>query len=164
MIEIKVKTALSKSGLKELDYALNPYLGCRFSCVYCYARYFSPTEVKERWGEVVVVKSNLLEVLRREVAIKRKGVVGVSTITDPYQPIESERKLTRGSLKILLESGFRVSIQTKSPLVLRDLDLLLSHKEKVDVGLTITTANRDLSKTLEPLAPLPMRDSARYRS
>ncbi|BCU68016.1 radical SAM protein [Sulfolobales archaeon HS-7] len=153
--EITVKTALSKSNLKELDYALNPYLGCRLSCTYCYARYFSPEEVKEKWGEVILVKSNLLEVLRREVNVKRRGVVGVSTVTDPYQPVEAQRKITRGSLEILLKSGFRVSIQTKSPLVLRDVDVLSKYREKVDVGITITTVDRDVSKEIEPFAPLP---------
>ncbi|BCS93190.1 MAG: radical SAM protein [Metallosphaera javensis (ex Sakai et al. 2022)] len=153
--EIQVKSALSRSGLRELDYSLNPYLGCRFSCTYCYARYFSPREVGERWGEVILVKRNLLDVLKREVKVKKKGVVGVSTITDPYQPVENEFRLTRESVKLLLENRFRVSIQTKSPLVLRDLDLLIKYKDRVDVGMTITTMNPEKARELEPLAPLP---------
>ncbi|MCH1771909.1 MULTISPECIES: radical SAM protein [Metallosphaera] len=153
--EIEVKSALTKSGLRELDYSLNPYLGCRFSCSYCYARYFSPREVGERWGEVILVKKNLLEVLRKEVKVKRKGVVGISTITDPYQPVERNFRLTRESLKLLLEGGFRVSIQTKSPLVLRDLDILTRYRERVDVGVTVTTMSPEEARQIEPLAPLP---------
>ncbi|AKA72945.1 radical SAM protein [Saccharolobus solfataricus] len=147
---IRVKSALSKSGLKELNYSLNPYLGCVFSCPYCYAPNFTPDrEASENWGKVVAVKENLLEVLEREVKIYKRGVVGISTITDAYQPIEALRKLTRESLKILLKNGFRVSIQTKSPLVLRDIDVLLEYKDRVDVGFTVTSLNNKL----EPNAP-----------
>ncbi|WP_338598169.1 radical SAM protein [Sulfolobus tengchongensis] len=149
---IKVKTALSKSGLKELDYSLNPYLGCAFSCPYCYAPMFTPNEeASENWGKVIVVKENLLDVLKKEVKTIRKGVVGVSTITDPYQPVEAIKKLTRESVNLLLENGFRVSIQTKSPLVIRDLDIFLKYKNKVDIGFTVTS----LESQLEPNAPPP---------
>jgi DNA repair photolyase len=149
---IKVKSALSKSGLKEIDYSLNPYMGCKFECEYCYAFNFTrDREASENWGKVIVIKDNILEVLNKEVISKRKGIVGVSTITDPYQPVESEYKLTRSSLEILLSHGFRVSIQTKSPLVLRDIDILRKFKENVDVGFTITSMNGELEK----FAPLP---------
>jgi len=151
---IKVKSALSKSNLKELDYSLNPYLGCTYACTYCYAPNFTPNkEASENWGKVVVVKENILEILRREVKVVKKGVVGVSTITDPYQPIEAIKKITRESLRLLLENSFRVSIQTKSPLILRDLDLLEKYKSKVDVGFTITSL--DNYSELEPYAPPP---------
>lgn len=151
---IKVKTALSKSGLKELDYSLNPYFGCAYACTYCYARFFTPQkEASEKWGEVIYVKDNLIEVLGREVSVYRKGIVGVSTITDPYQPVEGIYRLTRASISLLLKKGFRVSIQTKSPLVLRDLDILLERKDLVDVGLTVTTLND--YESIEPKAPPP---------
>jgi len=154
--EIDVKTALSKSKLRELDYSLNPYYGCQFSCLYCYARKFTPhEEASNRWGEVVVVKRNLVEVLLKEVQRVRRGTVGLSTITDPYQPVEGSRLLTRRSLEILLSKDFRVSIQTKSPLVLRDLDVLVRHREKVDVGFTVTTLREEVWRRLEPGAPGP---------
>lgn len=154
--EISVKRALSRSGLRELDYSLNPYHGCSFSCVYCYAKVFTrEKEASENWGEVVFVKKNIVEVLSREVKEFKKGLVGVSTITDPYQGVEAIYKITRESLKKLLQYGFRVSIQTKSPLILRDLDLLERFRGKVDVGITITTLDVKTSKYLEPRAPLP---------
>lgn len=154
--EVSVKRALSKSGLKEIDYSLNPYYGCVFGCTYCYARVFTPhAEASSKWGEVVGVKVNLLEVLGREVNSLRKGVVGVSTITDPYQPVEGVYRLTRGALRILLESGFRVSIQTKSPMVIRDLDLISRHRGSVDVGVTLTTLDAELAYRLEAGAPPP---------
>ncbi|MGC8571087.1 MAG: SPL family radical SAM protein [Caldivirga sp.] len=153
--EIKVKKALSKSGLPEYDYALNPYLGCQHGCVYCYARDFTSGEPATRWGEVVYVKVNLIEVLSNEVKGVRRGIVGLSTITDPYQPIESKYKLSRGALGILCDSGFHVSVQTKSALVLRDIDLLRQCGGMVDVGLTITTM-RDVFKLIEPNTQAPL--------
>ena len=85
IIEITVKKGLTKSGLPDIDYALNPYLGCLHGCIYCYARnYTYVKEIRDNWGEVVAVKINLLDVLRKELSMTRKGVVGVGTITDPY--------------------------------------------------------------------------------
>lgn len=156
VVFVKVKSALSKSGLPDLAYALNPYIGCYHACLYCYARMYTRNrEISEHWGDVVAVKENLLEVLRREVRELPRGVVGVGTITDPYQPVESEFMLTRGSIKLLLESGFGVSVQTKSPLVLRDLDILSGAREKADVGLTITFVDDEAARAFEPRAPPP---------
>lgn len=93
--------------------------------------------------------------MREEVRRARRGVVGVSTITDPYQPIEAEELLTRSGLEVLLDSGFEVSIQTKSPLMLRDLDLLSKYRNMVDVGMTITTLDPVVARLIEPGAPEP---------
>ena len=153
--EIKVKKALSKSGLPEYDYALNPYLGCQHGCIYCYARDFTKGEPAVKWGEVVYVKVNLIEVLSSEVKGLRRGIVGLSTITDPYQPIESRYRLSRRALSLLCGSGFHVSVQTKSALVIRDIDVLKQCGEMADVGLTITTM-RDSYKLIEPNAPPPL--------
>jgi DNA repair photolyase len=152
----RVKSALSRSGLPDLDYALNPYIGCAHGCLYCYARgYTRIAEVVERWGRLVYVKENLLDVLRQEVRKLKPGLVGVSTITDPYQPIENTEELTRRAIQVLLKGGFRVSIQTKSPLVVRDLDILLEYARSVDVGFTIITMDEGVSSILEPGAPPP---------
>ena len=153
---IRVSNVLSKTGLYDLDYAYNPYAGCYHGCRYCYGRaYTRYREVAETWGEIVYVKENAVEVLREDVGRARRGVVGVSTITDPYQPIEAEELLTRRGLEVLLGSGFEVSIQTKSPLVLRDLDLLSKYRDRVDVGLTITTLDPGVAGLMEPRAPAP---------
>ncbi len=153
---IRVKNALSKSGLHDIDYAFNPYVGCAHGCLYCYARaYTRHREVAENWGKIVYIKENVLEVLAREVRRLKPGIVGVSTITDPYQPVEAQEKLTRRGMQILLESSFHVSIQTKSPLVLRDLEILAENRQKVDVGFTIITLDRESSRLLEPGAPSP---------
>ncbi|MCS7121697.1 MAG: radical SAM protein [Archaeoglobaceae archaeon] len=146
----KVKTALSKSGIPGLDFALNPYIGCIHNCIYCYARCYVDRDVAERWGEIVIVKDNLLNLLRKE---KKVGVVGIGTITDAYQKIEEKEEVTRKAVKILLSKGAKISIQTKSDLVVRDLDIF--KKESVDVGFTITTLEKSKAKILEPNAPSP---------
>lgn len=153
--EVRVRRALTRSGLPDIDYALNPYIGCSHGCIYCYARlYTGREEVREGWGEVVLVKINLIELLRREASGIR-GVVGVGTVTDPYQPVEEEYGLTGESLKVLLRRGVRVSIQTKSGLVTRDRDILVENRGLVDVGLTITTLDEGTARRLEPGAPPP---------
>ena len=152
--EVRCRTALSKSRLPDLDYALNPYVGCQHGCLYCYARATLRDEAKAlRWGRFVLVKKGLVERLAREVLRKPKGVVGLSTVTDPYQPIEARLRLTRRCLEILVRKGFPVSIQTKSKLVLRDLDLIKAGK--VDVGITITTMDDSLASMVEPRSSKP---------
>lgn len=133
-----------------LDYALNPYRGCTFGCVYCY----SPAVLRESrpWGEFVEVRRNIPNVLARELKTIRRGVVGVGTVTDPYQPVEGKFKLTRFCLEQLLRHDFPTSIQTKSPLVTRDLDLLEGFTS-VDVGFSFTTLDESLRRTFEPRAP-----------
>jgi DNA repair photolyase len=161
---VKVSSALSKSGLYDLDYAYNPYAGCAHGCLYCYARYYTPyREVAENWGKLVYVKENVVEVMKREVRRLQRGVVGVSTTTDPYQPIEELEGLTRSGLEVLLSSGFKVSVQTKSPLVLKDLDLLLEHRGLVDIGFTITTLEDGIAKLMEPGAPPPSARASALR-
>lgn len=156
VLETMVYKALSRSRLPDIDYALNPYIGCWHSCTYCYARlYVKNSAVSKNWGNVVLVKKNIVEVLSREVKNLRLGVVGIGTITDAYQPIEAIYSLTRRSIGILLKEGFQVSIQTKNPLILRDLDLLEKYRDRVDVGLTITTFNSRVAEFIEPRAPPP---------
>ena len=159
--EILVKSALNRSGLPEYDYVLNPYSGCFHGCIYCFAPDFTrESEARERWGSTVFVKANLLEVLKREISSKMRGLVGISSVTDPYHFIEGKYRLVREGLKLLLANGFRISIQTKSPLVLRDMDLLARYRKSLDVGFTITTLDRNLAEILEPYAPEPSSRAA----
>ncbi len=152
--EISCKTALSPSGLPGLDYTLNPYMGCGHACIYCYApatlRYNGP----DPWGTFVNVKTDIPRVLERELRNKKRGVVGISTVTDPYQPAEEKFKLTRSCLDVLLSKDFPVCIQTKSSLILRDLELIKEFSEK-EVGFTVTTLDENLSAVIEPGASLP---------
>jgi DNA repair photolyase len=147
--EVTARVGLTASRLRGYDYALNPYRGCQHSCVYCY----SPAVLREarEWGSFVDVKVNLPRVLLKEVRKRRRGVVGISTVTDAYQPIERRYRLTRSCLKQLLRRDFPIVIQTKSALVLRDMDIIKKFSEK-EVGFTITTFDDDLAKEYEPLA------------
>ncbi len=153
---VKVKRALSKSSLPDLNYAFNPYIGCMHGCVYCYGRCFTKDkEASDNWGEVIKIKENILQLLKREVKRKKIGVVGISTITDPYQPIEEKEMITRRALEILSSAKFYISIQTKSDLVLRDLDLIKG--DRFDVGVTITTLNDKTARLIEPRASPPSK-------
>lgn len=145
--EITCKSGLGRSFLPGLDYALNPYRGCEHACIYCY----SPAVLGEnrKWGEFVDVRINMPFILSKELKKLEKGVVGISTVTDPYQPVEKRYELTRKCLELLLKHDFPISIQTKSPLVLRDLDLF-KRFSNAEVGLTITTLNDEVRKLYEP--------------
>ncbi|MCC6020354.1 MAG: radical SAM protein [Thermoproteaceae archaeon] len=153
--EIRARQALVPSRLPEYDYALNPYAGCSHACIYCYAADLTRGPPGSAWGEVVYVKKNVPELLKREVRRLAPGVVGLSTVTDPYQPAEREYMLARASLEVLAGAGFRVSIQTKSDLVLRDLDVIVKYRHAVDVGFTITSLGERASAA-EPCAPSPL--------
>jgi len=146
------KSIMGRSGIVSVDYAVNPYLGCEHGCVYCYARFMLRMgHAGEEWGSFVDVKVNALERLRAEAPRRRRGIVLLSSVTDPYQPLERRFELTRGSLKILLDHQFPVQILTKSDLVLRDLDLL--HRfDDCEVGLTITTMDEEARQIFEPRA------------
>ncbi len=145
--EIKIKTALSPSQLPCLDYALNPYRGCTHACAYCYAP--SVIHYEEKWGELIEIKVNLPRVLSKEMRTKKKGVVGLGTVTDPYQPAEKKYEITRRCLELLLMHDFPVCIQTKSSLVLRDLDLLRQFSD-IEVGVTLTALDDDVRAKMEP--------------
>lgn len=149
--EICAKTILSKS--KVLDYTINPYVGCEHGCTYCYARFMKRfTRHEERWGEFVDVKVNAPSLLQSEIKRKRAGRVWISGICDPYQPLEKKYELTRGCLEILSRHGWPVTIQTKSPLLLRDTELFEGFID-VEVTVTITTADENIRQIFEPKAP-----------
>ena len=107
---------------------------------------------KEPWGDFVDVKINALDLLNKEIKKKQKGTVWVSGVCDPYQPLEAKYKLSRKCLDILVQKDWPVAIQTRSPLVLRDMDIFKKSK-KIEVGLSITTSNDEIRKVFEPNAP-----------
>ena len=127
--EIKAKSILNRSSIG--DYTINPYIGCQHSCRYCYADYYTKKihHVNLDWGSYIFVKINAPSLLLKEIIKKKKGIVYLSSLTDPYQPIEGKYKLTRKLLEILLAYKWPVIIQTKSSLVLRDLDIIRRFNE-----------------------------------
>jgi DNA repair photolyase len=149
--EIRSKSILSNS--KIYPYVINPYVGCQHACSYCYARYMKKfTGHKEPWGTFVDVKVNAAGLLRKEICRKKKATVWISGVCDPYQPLERQYTLTRQCLQILALEDWPVVIQTRSPLILRDIDLL-KEATNVEVGFTITTADDGIREMFEPAAP-----------
>jgi DNA repair photolyase len=146
--EVECKTALSKSNLPGLDYSLNPYRGCQHSCAYCYVPNVLRIK-RNNWGKFVDVKTNIPNVLSNELRKKKPGVVAISTVTDPYQAVEKKYKLTRYCLEQLLIHNFPISIQTKSNLIVRDIDLISKFTD-IEVILSIGTLNDNERKQLEP--------------
>lgn len=149
--EVQAKSILSKS--KIYPWVVNPYTGCQHACTYCYARFMKRvTRHPEPWGEFVDVKINAPSLLRAEIRKKKRARVWVSGVCDPYQPLEEHYRLTRQCLEILAENDWPVVIQTRSPLVLRDLDIIRDARD-FEVGLSVTTADDAIRELFEPCAP-----------
>ncbi|HEU5141159.1 MAG TPA: radical SAM protein [Bacillales bacterium] len=154
------------------DWSINPYRGCFHGCSFCYARAthsFLGMEADDSFQSHIFVKRNaavamkiqLANLMRkfhgnRNAVARRVGLVAIGTATDPYQPIEGKAKLTRQCLEVLSGYGIPVTITTRSPLVLRDLDLL-EKMNIVSVNISISTLNRKVCRGLEPAAPYPVR-------
>ena len=147
-IEIYVKNALARSKLENTDYALNPYIGCEHRCVYCYAPYVLHIPLEE-WNSVVYVKRNIPTVLDRELK-KKEGLITIGTVTDAYQPAEKKYELTRRCLEVLKKHKRRISILTKSSLILRDKDILKDMD--AEIGVTLTTLDDEKRRKIEPYA------------
>ena len=149
------------------DFTLNPYSGCSFGCTYCYAAFFSRSkEDRDDWGRWVRVKENALNAINKF----RKGsldakLIYMSSVTDAYQPVERELKLTRRLLEVMAEHHKpKLVIQTRSPDVTRDIDLFRRMEEKggrVQVNMTVTTNDEGVRRTFEPFCP---STSARLRA
>jgi len=160
--EIEAKSILIKTNLPGSDFVVNPYNGCSFGCVYCYAaqiaRWRNPGQ---EWGSFVTVKTNCSELLKSELVkmsekrqSKNFGSIFFSSVTDPYLGLEAKYELTRKCLLALTDFGYegKISIQTKSPLVTRDIDILKRFKD-VAIGFTVTTLDDKVSQFLETQAP-----------
>lgn len=141
------------SGFMEsYDFTLNPYSGCSFGCTYCYAAFFARDKsLKDNWGKWVTVKENaiyLLKKWRKKPLIDK--TIYISSVTDPYQPVEKELEITRDILKELADyHSPRIVIQTRSGLVTRDIDLFKKFKV-IQINMTITTDSEDVRKVFEP--------------
>ena len=143
----------------QYDFTLNPYSGCAFGCTYCYAAFFSRSaERRDTWGQWVEVKENAVELIRRRKIGKLDGkCIYMSSVTDPYQPIERTVGLTRGVLQALADRHApKLVVQTRSPDVVRDCDLFQQIEEqggRVRVNMTVTTDDEDVRRTFEPFCP-----------
>lgn len=155
---IKCKNVLTKSNLPQVDYCINPYVGCLHGCVYCYARFMRRfTGHNELWGQFLDIKINAPEIIAKElIKNPKRGTILLGSVTDAYQPHEHKYQLTRAILKILCQYNFPISILTKSNLVIRDIDLLKQFNN-CEVGLTITSIDENVARNFEPCTPSPQK-------
>lgn len=156
--EITAKTLLSASKKPDpwfgIQYTMNLYRGCQHQCIYCDSR--SACYRIENFNNDVLIKVNAIDLLRDELPRKRvKGTIGTGSMNDPYMPLEATRNLTGQALAVIADQHFPVHIITKNELVLRDLDTIKQISQVyAAVSFTITTADDDLGKKLEPGASL----------
>lgn len=135
------------------DWTCNPYLGCSFGCLYCYAMFLPQNRrPREEWGRWFRAKANAVELARKQAPKVAGQAVYCSSVTDPYLPAERRLRLTRGILESLAPHQPRLLVQTRGPLVARDLDVL-SRFRSVRVNVSIPTDSEDVRKAFEPKAP-----------
>lgn len=153
-----------RSSRVPFDWTLNPYRGCWYGCHYCYARYtheFLELDPVDGFESTIFVKAIVQPALERELRKVHRGQwLAIGTATDPYQPIERRLRVTRAVLACMVRlQGMRISLATKSDLVLRDLDLLqeLRRRNRLMVHVTLTTVDPTLAREWEPRAPSPER-------
>lgn len=159
--EIKAKSIITKSGIAGVDFAINPYVGCMHACIFCYARFMKRfTDHHEPWGKFLDIKVNAPDLIPKIINKYRNKSITISSVTDPYQPIERKYKLMRGILANLIPLQPNLSILTKSDLIVRDIDLLKKFKKCV-AGVSLSLLDDCIRKEVEPLAsPVEKRINA----
>src|SRR5215469_4800341 len=155
-VEIEAKSVLNRVRGMPFEWSINPYRGCAHRCVFCYARrthWFLDEDGVDSWGDRIYVKTNAPAVLRHELARNRGRDVNVcvGTATDPYQPLEGTYRITRGIFAELARARTPASLITRSPLVVRDADVLseLSARASFTVGISLPTLDADLARRIE---------------
>src|SRR5712692_4431021 len=151
------RSALNRVRGMGFEWSLNPYMGCAHRCTFCYVRAFEERADRpgdERYGSVVRVKTNVVEVLRRELARSswRRDPVAVGAATDPYQPAEGRYRLTRGCIEVFAEAKNPFSLITRGPMVVRDIDVLQEAARRAEVGVnfSIPTLDSEAWRKTEP--------------
>jgi DNA repair photolyase len=152
--EVHVRSALTASKGMGFKWALNPYRGCTHACEYCYARKYQrhlELDAGDAFSSVIFVKGNLPDVLRREVTRPAwlRELVAIGTATDPYQPIEGHYRITRRCLEVLVAAKTPLSIVTKGPMVVRDVDVL-ARAEGCRVYMSVPSVEDEAWARLEP--------------
>lgn len=155
------KSLLTKATgfIAAYDFTLNPYRGCQYGCSYCYAAAFSPNpQMRQDWGKWVIIKQNAAEILEKELESWYKKnpdkppSIYMSSVTDPYQPIESKENLTRHLLEVMVAYRPTLVIQTRSPIITRDIDILQRFKH-LRINMSIPTGSESVRKDFEPRSP-----------
>ena len=151
------RSALNRVKGMMFGWSLNPYMGCAHQCTFCYVRAFEKRADRpsdDRYGASIRVKTNVADVLRRELARRSwKGeVIAIGAATDPYQPAEGHYRLTRGCVQVLAEAANPFSIITRGPMIVRDVDILVEAAQRASVSVTfsVPTVDDDVWRTTEP--------------
>ena len=151
------RSALNRVRGMPFDWSLNPYMGCVHRCTFCYVRAFelrADRPFDDRYGRSIRVKTNVAEVLRRELARPswRGESVAIGAATDPYQPAEGRYRLTRACIEALGEAANPFGIITRGPMIVRDVDVLQEASRRADVGVTfsVPTLDEEVWRTTEP--------------
>ncbi len=151
------RSALNRVRGMPFEWSLNPYMGCAHRCTFCYVRAFElradrPSD--ERYGRSIRVKTNVAQVLARELARAswKREAIAIGAATDPYQPAEGRYRLTRACLEVLADAANPFSLITRGPMILRDLDVLQQAASRADVSVSfsIPTLDDDVWRTTEP--------------
>jgi len=151
------RSALNRVQGMGFAWSLNPYMGCVHRCTFCYVRAFErradrPSD--DRYGTSIRVKTNVAEVLRKELARPswQKEVVAIGAATDPYQPAEGRYKLTRACLEVLADAANPFQVITRGPMIVRDVDVLVRAAQRADVRVTfsIPTLDPEIWRKTEP--------------
>ncbi|MFW9818407.1 MAG: radical SAM protein [Candidatus Thorarchaeota archaeon] len=151
----EAKNLITKSNIPSIDYVINPYTGCQHGCIYCYAEFMIrfTGHKGEKWGQFLDVKTFDLDKIKPQ---KYNGkVILLSSVTDPYLPLEKKYQNTRKILEKLVGTEAEISILTKSKLVLRDLDLFKKFKN-IRVGVSISSLDVEFAKVIERAASNPL--------
>jgi DNA repair photolyase len=151
------RSALNRVKGMPFDWSLNPYMGCAHRCTFCYVRAFelrADRPFDDRYGRTIRVKTNVAEVLARELARpswRREGIA-IGAATDPYQPVEGRYRLTRACLEALAAAGNPFSLITRGPMIVRDLDVLREAAARADVSVnfSIPTLDTEVWRKTEP--------------
>ncbi|HXH06143.1 MAG TPA: radical SAM protein [Vicinamibacterales bacterium] len=162
--EVTCRSALNRVEGMPFRWTLNPYRGCTHGCHYCFARRYQ-TQLElgpdDEFSSVILVKVNLVEVLRQELASPRwtRELVALGTATDPYQPIEGRYRLTRRALEALAAARTPVGLVTKGPMVVRDRDVLqeLTRRAGCTVSVSVPTVDEAAWASLEPGTAHPLQ-------
>lgn len=156
------RSAINKVSGMSFRWSLNPYTGCAHRCTFCFVRAFEKRADRpydDRYGRSIRIKTNVVEVLRRELARPRwpHELVVIGTATDPYQPAEGRYRLTRGSIAALAEARNPLSIITRGPLIVRDVDVLVEAARRASASVTfsVPTLDREIWRRTEPATPPP---------
>jgi len=151
------RSALNRVQGMPFEWSLNPYMGCVHRCTFCYVRAFEQRADRpsdDRYGTSIRVKTNVAEVLRKELARPswEGGGIAIGAATDPYQPAEGRYKLTRACLEVLRDAANPFSIITRGPMIVRDVDVLREAARRADVSVTfsIPTLDVDIWRKTEP--------------